>query len=133
MALVGYYKRSAYCASKGGLNKLTRALAIEWAEDSVLVNSIAPTFIETPFTEKMHVNDSNYGLQAGIYTENVSIALRVADKLHVGGIIINDVPTFRVDQMPYGGVKESGTRREGIKYAIEEMTEIKLVVWNKEY
>ncbi|PFI59209.1 2-deoxy-D-gluconate 3-dehydrogenase [Priestia megaterium] len=53
MALVGYYKRSAYCASKGGLNQLTKALAIEWAEDSVLVNSIAPTFIETPFTEKM--------------------------------------------------------------------------------
>ncbi|PFI59203.1 aldehyde dehydrogenase [Priestia megaterium] len=80
-----------------------------------------------------HVNDSNYGLQAGIYTESVSTALRVADKLHVGGIMINDVPTFRVDQMPYGGVKESGTGREGIKYAIEEMTEMKLVVWNKEY
>lgn len=58
MALVGYYKRSAYCASKGGLNQLTKALAIEWAEDNVLVNSIAPTFIETPFTEKMFADPS---------------------------------------------------------------------------
>lgn len=77
------------------------------------------------------VNDSRYGLQAGIYTENVSTALRAADELHVGGVMINDVPTFRVDHMPYGGVKESGTGREGIKYAVEEMTEMKLVVWNK--
>ncbi|WP_078412602.1 aldehyde dehydrogenase family protein [Priestia abyssalis] len=77
------------------------------------------------------VNDSRYGLQAGIYTESVSTALRAADELHVGGVMINDVPTFRVDQMPYGGVKESGTGREGIKYAVEEMTEMKLVVWNK--
>ncbi|MFE7084181.1 SDR family NAD(P)-dependent oxidoreductase [Priestia megaterium] len=58
MALVGYYKRSAYCASKGGINQLTKALAIEWAEDNILVNSIAPTFIETPFTEKMFADPS---------------------------------------------------------------------------
>jgi acyl-CoA reductase-like NAD-dependent aldehyde dehydrogenase len=77
------------------------------------------------------VNDSRYGLQAGIYTNNVSNALKAADELHVGGVVINDVPTFRVDQMPYGGVKESGTGREGLKYAIEEMTEMKLVIWHK--
>lgn len=77
------------------------------------------------------VNDSRYGLQAGIYTNNVKNALYAAQKLHVGGVIINDVPTYRVDQMPYGGVKESGTGREGIKYAVEEMTEMKLVVWNQ--
>lgn len=77
------------------------------------------------------VNDSRYGLQAGIYTSDVSTALHAADELEVGGVIINDVPTFRVDQMPYGGVKESGTGREGIKYAVEEMTEMKLVIWNK--
>jgi acyl-CoA reductase-like NAD-dependent aldehyde dehydrogenase len=77
------------------------------------------------------VNDSRYGLQAGIYTENVHTALDAAEKLHVGGVMINDIPTFRVDHMPYGGVKESGTGREGLKYAIEEMTDLKLVVWNR--
>ena len=77
------------------------------------------------------VNDSRYGLQAGIYTNNVKNALFASQELHVGGVIINDVPTYRVDQMPYGGVKESGTGREGIKYAVEEMTELKLVVWNQ--
>lgn len=77
------------------------------------------------------VNDSRFGLQAGIYTENVHTALDAAEKLHVGGVLINDIPTFRVDHMPYGGVKESGMGREGIKYAIEEMTEMKLVIWNR--
>lgn len=78
-----------------------------------------------------YVNDSRYGLQAGIYTNNVNHALTAADRLEVGAVIINDIPTFRVDQMPYGGVKESGTGREGLKYAIEEMTELKLIVWNQ--
>ncbi|AZU61577.1 aldehyde dehydrogenase family protein [Neobacillus mesonae] len=77
------------------------------------------------------VNDSRYGLQAGIYTENINTALLAAEKLHVGGVMINDIPTFRVDNMPYGGVKESGVGREGIKYAVEEMTEMKLVVFNR--
>jgi acyl-CoA reductase-like NAD-dependent aldehyde dehydrogenase len=77
------------------------------------------------------VNDSRYGLQAGIYTENIHTALDVAGKLQVGGVLINDIPTFRVDHMPYGGVKESGMGREGIKYAAEEMTEPKLIIFNK--
>ncbi len=77
------------------------------------------------------VNDSRFGLQAGIYTNNVHIALDAVEKLQVGGVLINDIPTFRVDHMPYGGVKESGTGREGIKYAIEEMTEMKLVIFNR--
>lgn len=77
------------------------------------------------------VNDSRYGLQAGIYTDNVHTALDAAEKLQVGGVMINDIPTFRVDHMPYGGVKESGFGREGLKYAIEEMTELKLVVFNR--
>lgn len=77
------------------------------------------------------VNDSRYGLQAGIYTNEIKTALYASQELQVGGVIINDVPTYRVDQMPYGGVKESGTGREGIKYAVEEMTEMKLVVWNQ--
>ncbi|MDT8862915.1 aldehyde dehydrogenase family protein [Alkalihalobacillus sp. MEB130] len=77
------------------------------------------------------VNDSNYGLQAGIYTDNIHTALDAAENLHVGGVLINDIPTFRVDHMPYGGVKESGVGREGVKYAIEEMTEKKLVIFNR--
>jgi acyl-CoA reductase-like NAD-dependent aldehyde dehydrogenase len=77
------------------------------------------------------VNDSNYGLQVGIYTENIHTALLATEILHVGGVMINDTPTFRVDHMPYGGVKESGMGREGIKYAIEELTELKLVVIKK--
>ena len=57
--------------------------------------------------------------------------MEAAEKLEVGGVMINDIPTFRVDQMPYGGVKESGVGREGLKYAIEEMTEMKLIVIQK--
>lgn len=75
-------------------------------------------------------NDSRYGLQAGIYTQRIDRAMMAARMLQMGGVIINDIPTFRVDHMPYGGVKESGTGREGVKYAVEEMTELKLVVWN---
>lgn len=73
------------------------------------------------------VNDSVFGLQAGIFTPLVNHALDAARRLQVGGVMINEVPTFRVDQMPYGGVKESGMGREGLKYAIEEMTEMKLI------
>lgn len=77
------------------------------------------------------VNHSVYGLQAGIYTDNLHTAMNAIDKLHVGGVMINDIPTFRLDHMPYGGVKESGVGREGIKYAVEELTELKLVVFNR--
>ncbi|MDH7481046.1 MAG: aldehyde dehydrogenase family protein [Armatimonadota bacterium] len=74
-------------------------------------------------------NTSKYGLQAGIFTRNLEFALRAAREIEVGGVIINDVPTFRIDPMPYGGVKLSGFGREGPKYAIEEMTELKLVAF----
>ncbi|MEH7457360.1 aldehyde dehydrogenase family protein [Bacillus sp. JJ1127] len=77
------------------------------------------------------VNNSRYGLQAGVFTTDLTKAMRAIDELEVGGVMINDIPTFRVDHMPYGGVKESGTGREGIKYAIEEMTEMKLVCIKK--
>jgi len=73
------------------------------------------------------VNDSEYGLQAGVYTTNIQRAFEAADRLEVGGVIINDIPTFRVDNMPYGGVKNSGVGKEGIKYSTEEMTELKFV------
>ncbi len=73
------------------------------------------------------VNESQFGLQAGVYTNDLQKGFKAAKALHVGGVMINDIPTFRVDHMPYGGVKMSGTGREGIKYAVEEMTELKLV------
>ena len=77
------------------------------------------------------VNNSPYGLQAGVFTNNLSHAQQAFDELEVGGVIINDVLTFRVDHMPYGGVKDSGFGREGLKYAIEEMTELRLLVMTK--
>ena len=93
-----------------------------------IVSIMKFTSIQEAFDQ---VNDSKYGLQAGIYTENIHVALQATQKLHVGGVIINDIPTFRLDHLPYGGVKESGMGREGLKYAIEEMTEMKLVVINQ--
>ncbi len=75
------------------------------------------------------VNDSDYGLQAGIYTRDIQKAFSAARRVEVGGFMINEVPQFRVDQMPYGGVKLSGSGREGPRYAIEEMTEPKLICW----
>ena len=73
-------------------------------------------------------NDSPYGLQAGLFTFDIRQILRAFEELDVGGIIVNDVPTWRVDQMPYGGVKMSGLGREGVRYAIEDMTEPRLLV-----
>jgi acyl-CoA reductase-like NAD-dependent aldehyde dehydrogenase len=76
------------------------------------------------------VNDSRFGLQAGLFTKDMKKAFKAYNALNVGGVIINDVPSFRVENMPYGGVKDSGVGREGVKYAIEEMTELKLMVVN---
>ena len=74
------------------------------------------------------VNDSKYGLQAGIFTRDLFKSLDAWDKLDVGGVVINDVPSYRVDNMPYGGVKDSGLGREGIRFAMEDMTEIRNLV-----
>jgi len=76
------------------------------------------------------VDDSIYGLQAGVYTSDIEKAFQAVKGIKVGGVIVNDVPTYRADQMPYGGVKESGIGREGLKFAVEEMTDIKMVVFN---
>jgi acyl-CoA reductase-like NAD-dependent aldehyde dehydrogenase len=74
------------------------------------------------------VNAGRYGLQAGIFTRDIYRAQHAWDRLEVGGVIIGDVPSWRVDHMPYGGVKDSGLGREGLRYAIEDMTEIRLLV-----
>jgi acyl-CoA reductase-like NAD-dependent aldehyde dehydrogenase len=76
------------------------------------------------------INDSKFGLQAGIFTKNIDHAFFAWNELDVGGVIIGDIPSMRVDNMPYGGVKESGLGREGIVYAMEDMTEIRLMVLN---
>jgi acyl-CoA reductase-like NAD-dependent aldehyde dehydrogenase len=76
------------------------------------------------------INSSAYGLQAGIFTRDAKLLFHAYEQLEVGGVIAGDVPTFRIDHMPYGGVKDSGLGREGLRYAIEEMTEPKLLVMN---
>jgi acyl-CoA reductase-like NAD-dependent aldehyde dehydrogenase len=75
------------------------------------------------------LNDSRFGLQAGVFTNDITKAFDAFRTLEVGGVIINDSPTYRVDHMPYGGVKESGLGREGVRYAMDEMTEIRLLVF----
>ncbi|MFQ3249212.1 MAG: acyl-CoA reductase-like NAD-dependent aldehyde dehydrogenase [Glaciecola sp.] len=83
----------------------------------------------TDFDEALRlVNDSQFGLQAGVFTKDIYKAHKAWDELDVGGVVIGDVPSWRVDNMPYGGVKESGLGREGIKFAIEDMTELRLMV-----
>ena len=75
-------------------------------------------------------NNSNYGLQAGVFTRDAKLLFQAFDELEVGGVVAGDIPSFRIDHMPYGGVKDSGLGREGLRYAIEEMTEPKLLVMN---
>jgi glyceraldehyde-3-phosphate dehydrogenase (NADP+) len=76
-----------------------------------------------------YVNNSAFGLQAGVFTQRIDRMKQAFEKLDVGGVIMNHIPGFRVDTMPYGGIKDSGLGREGIRYAIEEMTEPKLLVY----
>lgn len=110
------------------LENVKPELRISWLE------AFAPVAILYPYKEfekaLENVNYSIYGLQAGIFTNDLNKAFRAFEVLEVGGVIINDIPTFRIDHMPYGGVKESGFGREGLKYAIEEMTEMKLMALN---
>jgi glyceraldehyde-3-phosphate dehydrogenase (NADP+) len=74
------------------------------------------------------VNDSRYGLQAGVFTNDLGHAWSAFEELEVGGVVVNDVPTYRIDNMPYGGSKDSGIGREGVRYAIEDMTELRIMV-----
>ncbi|OAS88154.1 MULTISPECIES: aldehyde dehydrogenase family protein [Metabacillus] len=76
------------------------------------------------------VNDSDYGLQAGLFTNDLQFAMKASREIEVGGLIVNDASAYRVDHMPYGGVKNSGNGKEGPKYAIEEMTEERIIVLN---
>ncbi|MGX7952186.1 aldehyde dehydrogenase family protein [Tsuneonella sp. HG249] len=87
----------------------------------------------TEWNEALNVvNDSKFGLQAGIFTRDIHKVLEAWDMLDVGGIVVNDVPSYRVDNMPYGGVKDSGLGREGIRFAMEDMSEIRNLVIRRE-
>jgi acyl-CoA reductase-like NAD-dependent aldehyde dehydrogenase len=94
----------------------------------------APVVVVEPyddFSEAIRrVNDSPYGLQAGIFTHDSKLLFAAFDELEVGGVIAGDVSAWRIDHMPYGGVKDSGLGREGLRYAIEEMTEPRILVLN---
>jgi acyl-CoA reductase-like NAD-dependent aldehyde dehydrogenase len=94
----------------------------------------APVTTLEPYDDFSHalrlVNESPYGLQAGVFTRDAARIFQAFEELEVGGVIAGDVPSFRIDHMPYGGVKDSGLGREGLRYAIEDMTEPKLLVMN---
>jgi acyl-CoA reductase-like NAD-dependent aldehyde dehydrogenase len=94
--------------------------------------AFAPLVVVFPFDDfddaVRQVNDSLYGLQTGVFTNDLGHAWRAFNELEVGGVIVNDVPTYRIDHMPYGGVKDSGLGREGLRWSIEDMTEIRLLV-----
>ncbi|MCC5790766.1 MAG: aldehyde dehydrogenase family protein [Opitutales bacterium] len=77
------------------------------------------------------INDSRFGIHAGVFTPRIDRAMRAWDRLEVGSVLINEVPSWRVDNMPYGGVKDSGIGREGLRYAIEDMTEIRTFVYRE--
>lgn len=114
---------------------MLQATILENVPDDCDVNSeeaFGPVSVISQFTDfdeaLKEVDNSQFGLQAGIFTRDIYKAHQAWDQLEVGGVVIGDVPSWRVDNMPYGGVKESGLGREGIRYAIEDMTEIRLMV-----
>jgi glyceraldehyde-3-phosphate dehydrogenase (NADP+) len=94
----------------------------------------APVVTVEPYDEfesaVRQVNNSPYGLQAGVFTHDAKLLFHAYEELEVGGVIAGDIPSFRIDHMPYGGIKDSGLGREGLRYAIEEMSEPKLLVMN---
>jgi glyceraldehyde-3-phosphate dehydrogenase (NADP+) len=110
------------------LSQVTAAMKVSCQE------VFGPVVTITPYREFETVldavNESDYGLQAGIFTHNIGRIFRAFEQLEVGAVLANEIPTFRADHMPYGGVKDSGIGREGLRYAIEDMTEPKLLVVN---
>jgi len=100
--------------------------------DVICQEAFGPVALLAPFKDfdeaMARVNDSEYGLQAGVFTNDLTHTMQAWDQLEQGGVVIGDIPSFRVDNMPYGGIKRSGLGREGIKYAVEDMTELRLLV-----
>lgn len=96
--------------------------------------AFAPVVVVNPYKDIQEaidmVNDSDYGLQVGVFTKDINVAWQFIEKVEAGGVLINEGPTFRADHMPYGGVKYSGIGREGPKFAIEDYTDIKMVIFD---
>ncbi len=121
-------KRSGQMMAPTVITNTTPAMKVNCEE------LFAPVVTVTPYREINEafalINQSPYGLQAGLFTRDMKIIFQAFDQIEVGGLVVNDVPTYRIDAMPYGGMKESGFGREGIRYAIAEMTELKLLALN---
>jgi acyl-CoA reductase-like NAD-dependent aldehyde dehydrogenase len=116
----------------GAMFEATLLEGVKRDQDVYRKEAFGPVAILEKFTDFGQalgtVNDSDFGLQAGVFTDSLTNVNLAWDELEVGGVVVNDVPSFRVDNMPYGGVKDSGLGREGVKYAIEDMTELRLMV-----
>jgi acyl-CoA reductase-like NAD-dependent aldehyde dehydrogenase len=117
---------------RGALLEATVVEGVPADEPLCAEEAFGPVVLLQPFRTfeeaLQKVNDGRYGLQAGLFTQDLHRAMQAWDELEVGGVVVGDVPSFRVDTMPYGGVKGSGLGREGVKYAIEDMTELRLLV-----
>ena len=122
------------CGGKrdGAMLEATLLEAVPTDADVCTQEAFGPVAVLAPFSDfdeaLRSVNDSVFGLQAGIFTRDLYKANKAWDELDVGGVVIGDVPSWRVDNMPYGGVKDSGLGREGIRFAMEDMTEVRLLV-----
>jgi acyl-CoA reductase-like NAD-dependent aldehyde dehydrogenase len=107
------------------LTGVTREMRL-WSQEA-----FGPVVVLAPFDDfdqaLTMANDSDYGLQAGVFTPNLAHMWQAFETLEVGGVIINDAPVFRLDHMPYGGTKASGLGREGVRYAMEELTDLRLL------
>jgi len=125
-----------WCGGERSGQFVTPAVLTRPAAESKLAchEAFAPVAVLMPYAtlgEAVQIaNDTEYGLQAGLFTSSLDVAMAVAQRLEVGGVIVNDASSYRIDSMPYGGVKDSGTGREGVRYAVKEMTESRLVVLN---
>jgi acyl-CoA reductase-like NAD-dependent aldehyde dehydrogenase len=117
---------------RGNMHEATLLEGVPKDEPLVCKEAFGPVAVLSRFANLddafREVNDSVYGLQAGVFTRDIFRAQQAWDELEVGGVVINDIPSWRVDHMPYGGVKESGLGREGVRFAMEDMTEIRLLV-----
>ncbi|WP_417591836.1 aldehyde dehydrogenase family protein [Parasphingorhabdus sp.] len=117
---------------KGNMLEATLLEDVDTNADAYREEAFGPLALLSKFSDfgaaMDEVNDSKFGLQAGIFTRDIFKSLDAWDHLDVGGVVINDVPSYRVDNMPYGGVKDSGLGREGIRFAMEDMTEIRNLV-----
>ena len=122
------------CGGKrdGAMLQATLVENVDRAATLVREEAFGPVAILSKFTRFKdaldEVNDSKFGLQAGVFTRDLFKMFDAWDRIEVGGIVINDVPSYRVDNMPYGGVKDSGLGREGVRFAMEDMTEIRNLV-----